>query len=173
MYLHLELGIMMNDNYSDWHNIFYKGSPNHHDIYNGINLNGIDIATLFLSNHKNPKLTIPEFLKNTPVYYKVTIPRTDDLFIAKTYPWIKKGDHSKASPSWEISFSSSAFPLSVAPSQQKVIEPTVTSVIPSKFNHSYRSRGLLTGSGTTVSLNKYGKRQINLIASLFKKAVDE
>ena len=168
-HLHLELGIMMHPEFSDWHKQHYPKSGNYHGAYNGINLNGLDIASLFLSNHKNSKLTIPEFLRNTPTYYKVTIPRRGPLSLCQNYPWLKKGDHSKSSPSWEISFSSSAFPLSVTPSNKTVKGPTVTSVVDSDFSHSYRSRGLLTGSKKSAKLSSAGTRHIQLIAGTFRR----
>lgn len=46
-HLHLELNLMLSDQYEKWHQTFFPTDPNHHGIYNGINLMGIDIARLY------------------------------------------------------------------------------------------------------------------------------
>lgn len=167
-HLHLELNIMWHKDFHDWHSTHYT-SPNHHGAYNGINMSGLDITGLFLTYHKNPKLDIPTFLKNTETYYKVTVPRKGTLEICKNYPWLRKGNHNAASASWEISFSNSTFPLAVKPSDKKVSQPTVTYVKPSDTYHSYRSRGMLSGSGNTATLSASGQRHIQLITGTFPR----
>ena len=63
-HLHLELNLMLSHRFEAWHDTFFKNDPNHNGIYNGINLAGLDIARLYLALHKNPSLTIPEFLND-------------------------------------------------------------------------------------------------------------
>src|SRR6266566_6214237 len=44
-HLHLELNLMLNHNFQEWYNSFlHEKDPNHHGIYNGINLVGLNIA---------------------------------------------------------------------------------------------------------------------------------
>jgi len=38
---------------------FFPNEPNHHGLYNGLNLVGIDIARLYLALQKRPALTNP------------------------------------------------------------------------------------------------------------------
>ncbi len=169
-HLHLELGIMVHPNFSHWHHHHYGSSGSVHGKYNGINLCGLDIAALLVSNNTNPYLTIPQFLKNTPVQYKVTIPRDSPLAICKTYPWIKKGDHETLSPSWEISFSSGAFPLAVEPSQKKVSSPIVSFAKPLNLDQKHRTRKLVSGNSQTAKLTSTGSRHIQLISGTFPNA---
>src|SRR5256886_2992763 len=61
-HVHLELNLMLSHQFEAWHNAFFKNDPNHNGIYNGINLAGLDIARLYLATHKNPSLTISQFL---------------------------------------------------------------------------------------------------------------
>ncbi len=168
-HLHLELGIMVHPEFPSWHKTHYPTSQNWHGAYNGLNMIGVDIAGLLISNNKNPNLTIPSFLKNTAVYYKVTVPRKGTLPICRNYPWIKQGNHSDNSPSWEISFSSAAFPLAVKPSQKMVGGPVVTYVQKSNFSHSYRSRGILSGSGSKATLSSAGSRHVQLVSGTFPR----
>lgn len=168
-HLHLELGIMIHKDFDKWHKKYYPTQQNFHGAHNGINLSGINIAGLFLSNHVNPNLTIPAFLKNTPVQYKVTIPRSERLDICRRYPWLRQGNHLSSSPSWEISFSDGAFPLSIKPSSLTVSKPTITYAKPLQFKQEYRSRYLVTGNSKSATLSKIGLRNIDLIAGTFLK----
>jgi len=157
-HLHLELCIMGTDQFDAWHNHFY-GGPSTRGPHNGLNLIGIDIASLFLAEKRDPEITIPRFLSAASPYFKVAIPRTDQpLGLIRRYPWLLKGDASKASHAWEISFTDSGVPLSVAPSARKVLEPTVTFVRTTRSKHEYYTRKRLTGTGRKASLTKSGKR---------------
>ena len=72
-HLHLELNLMFNRNFESWHDHNFR-DPNHNGIYNGINLAGLDIARFFLEREKRPDLSVPQFLAEEEVFYKVTVP---------------------------------------------------------------------------------------------------
>ena len=67
---------MISHHFQAWYDHFYPKEPNYHGIYNGINLQGMDIARLYLELRRNPSLTIPEFLDAEETFYKVTVPRS-------------------------------------------------------------------------------------------------
>lgn len=169
-HLHLEFSLMTHSDFNNWH-AHYFGSNSMHGMYNGLNLNGLNIAELFIKHHRDHSLKLSDFLKQMPVYFKVTVPRNggEGLDIAKRHPWIRKGDHGKSTPSWEISYASSGFPLAVTPSLRKVSAPTVSYVKPSETNHRYRTKGLLTGSNRSASLSKVGLRTVALLTGDFPK----
>ncbi len=169
-HLHLELNMLATEQFDAWHQEVYGGvSP--HGIHNGINLMGIDVASLLLAQKKNTKLSIPQFLATATPYFKVAIPRKSiNLALAHRYPWLKKGDHSKASHSWEISFTDSGIPLAVTPSFRKVTQPTITFVRTTRSNHEYYTRKRLTGTGRKATLTKTGKRFIALFTDAYVKA---
>ena len=168
-HLHLELNVMAQSDYPDWH-LHYFGTNNFHDKYNGLNMNGLNIAELFIKYHHNPSLKMSEFLSQIPVYFKITIPRKSALDIANRYPWLRKGDHSQPTSSWEISYASSGFPLAVTPSERKVSKPIVSYVKPTLSNHSYYTKGLLSGTGKSASLTSIGLRTVALISGEFPKS---
>src|SRR6266496_1593206 len=68
-HLHLELNLMLSREFESWYNAFFRNDPNHNGIYNGMNLAGLDIARLYLALHKNPSLTIPEFLGREETFH--------------------------------------------------------------------------------------------------------
>ncbi len=61
--------------------------PNHHGIYNGTNLAGIDIARLLLAREKRPDLTVPRFLADEDTFYTVVVPNSPNFCLRKAYPW--------------------------------------------------------------------------------------
>jgi len=165
-HVHVELDIMLSSRFEIWHNKSF-GSKNHHGLHNGFNMAGLDIAEYFLAQQKNNSLTIPQFLATRPVYYKVTVPRKGALDIVIRYPWLVQGDHSSSTPSWEISFTASGFPLAVCPSMRSVTSPRVTAVTKCLSKQEYHTKKLLTGTGHRASLTATGKRYISLVTSQF------
>lgn len=169
-HLHLELCLMATDQFDAWHEKFFGGkSPR--GLYNGLNFIGIDIASLFLAERQNPQISIPEFLATANPYFKVAVPRhSDRLRLAQRYPWLQKGDPTKPSHSWEISYTDSGIPISVTPSARKVTQPTITFVRTTRSDHKYYTRGRLEGTGRKASLTKSGKRFVALFSDELVKA---
>ena len=164
-HLHLELCMLSTVNFDDW-----IGGTNPHGIYNGLNLIGIDIASLYLATQSRDDITIPGFLKGAQPYFKVAIPRKNGgLEITKRYPWLKRGDYQVESPSWELSFTDSGIPLAVTPSHRKVNEPTVTFVRTTRSRHEYYTRQRLIGTGRKASLSASGRKFIALFTNKYTK----
>lgn len=164
-HLHLELGVMCNNDFDNWHSSYFT-SPNHHGKFNGLNMNGLNIAELFIREKRNPNLQLSSFIEKVPTYFKVTVPRRGDLDLALRYPWICKGDHSQMTAAWEISFASSGFPLAITPSNRAVLQPTITYVKPTQSNHKYHTKGILTGTGNQAKFSSIGQRVIALVVGV-------
>jgi hypothetical protein len=165
-HVHLELCLLMSPRFDGWMQT-YGGGTNHHGNYNGMNLIGMDVAR-FISEHRaNPSLTIPEFVRKSPAYFKVTIPRDGSLEFARLHPWLAYGDLSKPSPSWEISLTATGLPTGITASQRKVSAPIVSAVRDSSGPHSHQTRGLLSGEGRTATLSNSGQKLIALLAGTF------
>ena len=162
-HLHLELNLIINHRFQAWYDHFYKNEPNHHGIYNGINLDGIDIAGLYLELRRNPSLTIPEFLANEETFYKITVPRSGHFELPKNYPWMVRGDASKNTRSWEISFARSGVPLKIEPSDKNVSRAELTYVKPSPVDCSLLFRGEIAGRGNQAYLTEYGQGLLRLL----------
>jgi len=169
-HLHLELNIMMNDDFNSWMK-HYLNSSNPHGNHNGINLSGIDMKDLYLRLQQNPKLRLDKMIHAFPQHYRVTVPRsgTGPLPIVRRYRWMGFGNHKKPSESWEIALTRSGFPVGIAPSSRKVTEPTVTYVKSSRIDHKHYTIGRLTGVGSDATLTASGKRFIALITDEFPK----
>lgn len=169
-HLHLELNLMLSTEFSRWHDKHFD-HKNHHGNHNGINMVGLDIAGFYKAQHRDKSITLPLFVKSIPVYYKVTIPRDQtsgtSLPIVKRYPWLARGDHSRHTPSWEIAFSASGFPLAISPSKRTVSAPRISSVRSCRSKHQYHTKGFVSGTGHRATLSKTGQRFISLITGRF------
>jgi len=162
-HLHLELNLILSHHFEAWYNQLYKREPNRHGIYNGINLDGIDIARLYLELNKNPALTIPEFLDQEKTFYKVTVPRSGYFELPKNYPWMVKRDAPQKTRSWEVSFARSGVPLRIEPSDKHVSHPELTYVQPSPIDYSLLTRGEIAGRGKGAHLTEYGQQLMRLL----------
>jgi len=166
-HVHLELNLMAHDRFKTWHDASYR-SPNHHGIYNGLNLIGLDVAGLLNATRNDPSLTLPQFVGRMIPYFKVTVPKAGtDVDLITNYPWLTAGKSTRGGSSWELTLSRSGVPLAVAASDRVVSGPTITWVLPSKTLHSYHTRGRLTGSGSRAGLSDSGKRYIDLLTGRF------
>ena len=162
-HLHLELNLMLSHRFEAWHDTFFKNDPNHNGIYNGINLAGLDIARLYLALHKNPSLTIPEFLNDEETFYKVTLPKSSHFELPRLYPWMLAGGSRNEKSSWEVSFARSGLPLKIEPSAKHVTQPELSYVKTSPIDYSYLTRDEISGRGQGTHLTEYGRRLMQLL----------
>src|SRR5262249_7364824 len=130
---------------------------------NGINLTGLDIARLYLKLHENPSLTIPQFLSEEEIFFKVALPRSRHFELPQMYPWMLSGGSANGRRSWIVSFARSGFPLKLEPGERKVNQPEIVFVKPSSLNASYLTDGIATGSTNNAHLTEHGKQLMQLL----------
>ena len=162
-HLHLELNLMLSPQFEAWYNTFFRNDPNHNGIYNGMNLAGLDIARLYLALHKNPSLTIPEFLRREEIFYKVSLPKSRHFELAKLYPWMLTTGGRNEKSSWEVSFAQSGVPLRIESSDKHVTQPELSYVKKSSVNYSYLTREIVSGHGANAHLTDYGRQLMRLL----------
>jgi len=161
-HLHLEFDLMFSHQFEAWHDAFFRNNPNHNGIYNGLNLAGLDVARLYLALHKNPSLTIAEFLSGEETFYKVTLPKARNFELPKLYPWMLAGNRNRQA-SWEVSFASSGVPLKIEPSDKQVTQPELSYVRKTSINYSYLTRDIVSGHGAAAQLTGYGAQLMRLV----------
>ncbi len=162
-HLHLELNLMFSHRFEAWHDTFFKNDPNHNGIYNGINLAGLDIARLYLALHKNPALTIPQFLQGEEIFYKVSLPKSSHFELPKDYPWMLASSRGNEKSSWEVSFARSGLPLKIEPSGKHVTQPVLSYIKKSPVDYSYLTRDEISGRSSSAHLTEYGKQLMRLL----------
>ena len=168
-HLHLEVGFLMSRRFKGWYDQYFK-SPNYHANFNGMNIAGVDVASLFLEYRKNPDLRFSEFVKSRPMQFKVTIPagEAEPEFLDR-YPWMKRVGTEKLI-SWEIGFAATGHIISFTPSERLVSKPVLSHLRPADINQSYLTRGLVQGEGKSASLSSNGNRLLSLILDDFPTA---
>src|SRR3954469_1910979 len=125
-HVHLELNLMLSRQFESWHDTFFKNDPNHHGLYNGLNLAGIDIARLYLALQKRPGLTIPEFLADEETLYRVLVPSSYSVGLMKSYPWRLRENPPGDPASWEVSVNRAGVPLKIQAGTKPVSEPELS-----------------------------------------------
>jgi murein DD-endopeptidase MepM/ murein hydrolase activator NlpD len=161
-HLHLELDLMFSQQFEAWHDAFFRNDPNHNGIYNGLNLAGLDVASFYLALRKNPTLTIPEFLNDEEIFYKVTLPKSRHFDLPRLYPWLLAGKRNEKS-SWEVSFARSGVPLKIEPSDKHVTQPELSYVKKSAIDYSHLTRDIVSGHEGNAHLTNYGSQLMRLL----------
>jgi len=160
-HLHLELNLIVTHNFQAWYEAVHpKNDPNHHGLYNGINLCGLNVARLYLALREKPSLTVPEFLRQEETYFKVAIPKSRHFELPKLYPGMASGTTEPRS--WIVSFARSGLPLRIEPSERKVKKIELVYVKPSSLNASYLTNGMATGPTSHAKLTGYGEQMLRL-----------
>lgn len=166
-HVHVELNLFLSSRFDAWHAANFA-SPNHHGVYNGMNLLGLDLQALYLAQQKNPGLTAASAVKATASSYRVAVPGDAEMEILKNYPWLLDGPRPAGKPaSWEVTFSRWGLPLAVKASTMAVAAPVVTWVKDAGIPHYTNTRGCVTGSGSTGKLTTEGLRFVKLACGWF------
>jgi murein DD-endopeptidase MepM/ murein hydrolase activator NlpD len=160
-HVHVELNMMLNEQFEAWYQSGIS-SPNHHGIYNGMNLLGLDLQALYLAHAQNPTLSISAWLKQSQAEFEITVPSGARLEILKRYPWLREGP-ATAAPSWKIRCNRWGLPLTITASSQSSSGVALTWLRDSDTPHYYQTRGLISNSG---KLTVEGLRFVQLMAGL-------
>ena len=163
-HVHLELNLMLSRQFESWHDTFFKNDPNHHGLYNGLNLVGLDIARLFLALQKQPALTISEFLAEEETLYRVLVPTSKHFDLAKFYPWMVRQKTEGEPTSWEVSFNRAGVPLKIQPGTKPVSEPELSYMKASGVDAGLLTSDRISGHGANARLTEKGKQFMRLLA---------
>jgi len=160
-HLHVELNIFLSTQFEGWHAAQFK-TPNHHGIFNGMNLLGLDLQALYLARQKQPALTIAGFIRNSEAWFEITVPASARMELVKRYPWLSTTPPGTA-PAWQVRCTRWGFPLSIRPAPAAFAAPVVTWVRDDPIPHYYNTRGLISNSG---QLTVEGLRFTQLLCGL-------
>ena len=169
-HLHFEINVMLTKKFEDWYIAGAPSEPNYHGNFNGLNLAGFNVAKFYLAQRRNAALSVPEFLANEEIFFKVVTPALDQPpDLARMYPWMTTGAAMATKPpAWEISFTSGGVPVRFMPAKLAVSAPQLSFVKPANIPYWMLTRRLVYGSGAKASLSPYGRRLVELIMALPK-----
>lgn len=163
-HLHVELNILLNPEYDAWHAGNFT-SPNNHGAFNGANLLGLDLQSLYLAHAKNPDITLSDFIRQSEAWFELTVPGSAKMEFTTRYPWLRDVPSvpDSAAAAWKIRCTRWGLPVSVSASGQAVPQPVITWVKEDPVPHYYNTRGLVSNSGQiTVSGLKFARLLIGL-----------
>jgi murein DD-endopeptidase MepM/ murein hydrolase activator NlpD len=162
-HLHFEVNLLLNQSFPVWHDSVFSGE-NHHGIYNGINLAGLDAAGLFRRTREDSTLTIRRFLEEQEAFFTVAVPNAHRLDLLTRYPWLWTNAEEGERASWEIDFARSGLPLRVRSSEVVAMTPVVLDAAPADVPYRYLTEGWLdTGEDGDLVLTERGQRYLRLI----------
>lgn len=162
-HVHLELNLMLSRQFEGWHDSLFKKDPNHHGLYNGLNLTGIDIARLYLALQTRPSLSIPEFLSEEETTYKILVPDSRHFDLKRFYPWMLGKKNGERAVSWEVSFNRAGVPLKIEPNSKQVSGPQLSYYKKGEIDPAYQMRGQIAGFGENAHLTEKGKQFLRLL----------
>jgi len=163
-HVHVELNLLLSSNFESWHAASFPNEANHHGVYNGINLAGIDLPRLILALRKDPTLSIPAFLAREEVFYKVIVPNSPHFELPQRYPWMIAGSPNEKPSSWEVSFTRSGVPVRLTPSARAVTAAELSWLKASPVDARYLTRDVITGRGSSARLTSEGKALMSLLS---------
>ena len=163
-HLHLELCLMINDEFTHWYDAHIK-SPNYHGNYNGQNLAGFDPVPLLMIGQKGGRVSLPDHFASLTPEYKGRIPGAKMPSIGKMYAFlIKQGNvPTSRAKSWDITFTGTGVPVALEPRAEVAAEPTLIWLRKDKVIPQYRTNKRVTplGGGKNC-LTPSGKSYLNL-----------
>ncbi len=172
-HLHLEVNLMLSRNFQDWYDEnFADNDKNHHGIYNGMNLAGMDVAELYMQARQDPSLSIRQFVAGQDPFFAVTAPAAGMPDMLWRYPWLSPdlegwspmfGSLADFGSALEITFSRSGMPLRFEALDREVTATEVRVLNPSPMPYQYLTGGLVRGSGDQASLSASGRRHVSLL----------
>jgi murein DD-endopeptidase MepM/ murein hydrolase activator NlpD len=163
-HVHLELNLMLSRHFEAWHQAHFQNDPNHHGLYNGLNLAGMDVARLYLALQKRPGLTIPEFLAEEETLYRVLVPASKNFDLVKFYPWMLRQKPEGDPPSWEVSFNRAGVPMKIQAGPKPVSEPELSYFKPGGVDAGLLTSDRISGRGANAHLTDKGKQFMRLLA---------
>lgn len=163
-HLHLEIAVLLNEDFEGWYNRYFSGSPNKHGIYHGYNLVGLDPSPILLESARNPEFSIKQHILDQEAAYQITIPNSPGLSIIRNYPWIVP-DGEPASPrGWTVSFTQYGVPVKAVAANQPPMEPRLDWVRETPYAYHAATRGIIAGSKGSPRLTDSGRRFVELIS---------
>jgi murein DD-endopeptidase MepM/ murein hydrolase activator NlpD len=162
-HLHFEINLLVNSHFDEWHRQHFPTDPNHHGIYNGLNLLGLNPARILIESRHHPQFDIPGLLRSEPVCFRVIVPHSKRFELVARYPWLTQGTAPPAPASWELWFNRDGIPIRATPSDTPTTTPTLLEVKPPNQPHGPLCHGLLAGSGSGARLTETGRRFLQLL----------
>lgn len=157
-HVHFEVCLLLSDNFEGWHSTNFPGNANHHGIYNGLNLVGVDPSRVLLEANQNPAFKITDIIRASEPVFQLTVKNSPNFSLLKRYPWLLVPGSAANPPAWTISFSRHGVPLKIEAAATPVNGPVLAWVKDTGQAYSHITKGLVGGSPGAPRLTDSGVR---------------
>ncbi len=162
-HVHFEVTMLLSNNFESWHDAHFPGSPNHHGLFNGLNLVGINPARLLLDARTNPNLKISKQIAREEPYFSLLINDSPNFSLLRNYPWLVPNGEVANPPAWKVTFSRTGVPLKIEAAKERLTEPRAVWVKNTPYDTLHASKGLITGPTSAPRLTESGMRFARLL----------
>lgn len=165
-HLHLEIGLMINSQFEN----FFSGE-NKHGNYNGLNLIGINPASVLWACRKGAPFSLSAHFAKLKEHYRVAVPCITALDILVRHPFLYKGSKTlrRRPESLEIAFTAEGVPIGIYTSDRQVTEPYIISCRPMPAKQQSCTVNRVKNSSEDAALTSSGLNYINQY--LWKKGI--
>ena len=171
-HVHLEVNLLLNRGFQACYDTYFPDEENHHGLFNGLNMAGVDVSKLYLRSAEDPSYSVQQLLEETQGFFRVSVPAAGMLDILWRYPWLSPalrgwlpefGAPPDLAVSWQITFSQSGIPLRIEASEEVVEVLELEVLQQTSIPYRYLTNGLLTGSGSAPELTRTGQRLVDFL----------
>ena len=167
-HVHLEVNLLLSEHFQPYFDAYY-GSTNHHGLYFGRNLAGLDVKALYAAHAADPAFSFRDFVRHQPVAYRLAIPGDRPLDVLTRYPWLAGDGVSAADTAsagaWVVGFTQEGVPVEVGRQPQPVDAPEVAYVAPAVERARLSTNGLLARGDSAYHLTRDGRAAAALLAT--------
>lgn len=115
-HLHFEIGLRLTDKFQSWYKWKRFGSKNHHGLWNGMNLVGVDPKAFYDAFRDGEADTFLEFWRAKPAALTLHIATAKTPDFIQRYPALRSGPMPlRGLAGWEVSFDAFGVPLTWRP----------------------------------------------------------
>lgn len=168
-HLHFEIGFRFSDRFQRWFDEQGFGSRNHHGVWNGMNMVGIDPLDFYTQLRNGSVATIRQYLQSEPVAAVLRVHRAQTPDFVQRYPALLKRplDRNRELAGWDIHFTWYGLPLLWDPLyRDEGVRGNAGSVQILRYNRTLidanRCRRLLSfAADGSASLARFGESTLN------------
>ena len=168
-HVHFELNVFINEGFSAWYRRAYPNQRNDHGIWNGQNLDGLDVREILLAEH-NPaaKFSLLNFIRGQTELCRVLVRATNFPYL-KRYPMLVLPNpvaQKEGVAGYEIALNFNAVPFALLPRAASEIHGTAKFELLSVNEAEEKAnpcRHLVVRRGAHWQLTEAGVRELEML----------
>lgn len=163
-HLHLEMGLMLTDNFETWYKHANFSSKNLHKNWNGMNLIGFDPWHCFQEMKNKNWNAFNTYLQNLPIAFQLRVLAPFVPNFVKRYPCLlTKSLETTKITGWEIGFTWYGLPIRWTPLYKKLNKKTEIIAYNSNFYKEMNTKKMIIQEGKNKKIGKNLQTTLDLL----------